>query len=49
MARKIPFLQKPYSLSQLYEKLREVIHDADVADTTSEAPECAPERQKQAH
>ncbi|NCF83912.1 MAG: response regulator [Verrucomicrobiaceae bacterium] len=49
MDRKIPFLQKPYSLSQLYEKLREVIHDADVADTTSEAPECAPERQKQAH
>jgi signal transduction histidine kinase/CheY-like chemotaxis protein len=33
MDRKIPFLHKPYSLAQLYEKLREVIHETEGAET----------------
>lgn len=33
MDRRIPFLHKPYSLAQLYEKLREVIHDPFVKDS----------------
>jgi hypothetical protein len=33
MERQVPFLHKPYSLAQLYEKLQEVIHEPAPAPT----------------
>ncbi len=43
MERRIPFLHKPYSLAQLYEKLREVIHQPlPVQEATQEELEGEP-------
>ncbi len=40
MERRIPFLHKPYSLAELYEKLRDVIHGTDGEESAaSESPQ----------